>query len=73
MTKPNGFFRDAEGNKSYGRMASFVLAIGGIILALFGKDYGAMLASSFAFYGADKARQGYVEGKRATPDSSGNP
>lgn len=58
-----GFFKDSTGNRSYGRMASFCLVIGGIFLALAGRDYGAMLASALAFYATSKAQQAYSEGK----------
>jgi len=70
---PLGFFQDSAGDWSYGRMTSFVLAIGGIILALLGRDYGAVLASSFAFYGASKAQQAYSEGKALESTGKINP
>lgn len=69
----NGFFRDSTGAKSYGRLASFVLVIGGIILGLAGRDYGAMLASAVAFYAASKATQGYTEGKSVESTGKINP
>lgn len=61
-----GFFRDSSGNRSFGRMASFCLVIGGIFLALIGRDYGAMLASALAFYATSKAQQAYSEGKNGS-------
>jgi len=66
-----GFFRDSTGNRSYGRMASFCLVIGGIFLALVGRDYGAMLASALAFYATSKAQQAYTEGKNGTTGTNG--
>lgn len=66
----NGFFRDSAGAKSYGRLASFMLVIGGILLGLAGRDYGAMLASAVAFYATSKAQQAYTEGKNATTDKT---
>lgn len=66
-----GFFRDSTGNRSYGRMASFCLVIGGIFMALVGRDYGAMLASALAFYATSKAQQAYTEGKNGTTGTNG--
>ena len=61
--KGYGFFRDLSGNRSYGRLASFLLVLGGIILGLAGRDYGAMLTAAVGFYTASKLQQGYSEGK----------
>lgn len=73
MTEPLGFFKDSQGNRSFGRLASFILCLGGIILALAGKDYGAMLASAFGFYTASKLQQGYSEGKSVESTGKINP
>lgn len=61
--KPLGFFKDSTGNRSYGRLASFMLTLGGIILGLAGRDYGAMLTAAVGFYAASKSVQAYTEGK----------
>lgn len=55
--KPLGFFYDSRGCKSYGRLASFMLTIGGIILGLAGRDYGAMLTAAVGFYATSKSVQ----------------
>lgn len=70
--KPLGFFRDSTGNRSFGRLASFILTLGGILLGLAGRDYGAMLTVAFGFYSASKLQQAYSEGKNATTDKTGN-
>ena len=73
MNKPLGFFRDSSGDKSYGRLASFLLTLGGIILGLVGRDYGTMLASALGFYAASKAQQAYSEGKSVESTGKINP
>jgi hypothetical protein len=55
------FFRDSDGNWSFGRLASFILVIGAIMAALLSKDYGAMLATALGFYSASKAQQAIKE------------
>ena len=69
----NGFFRDSTGAKSYGRLASFLLVIGGIILGLAGRDYGAMLTAAVGFYTASKLQQAYTEGKSVESTGKINP
>lgn len=73
MSKPNGFFHDENGDKSYGRLASEQLVLGGILLGLIGRDYGAMLASGVTFYLISKAKQGYTEGKALESTGKINP
>lgn len=64
-----GFFHDSTGARSYGRLASFLLVLGGILLGVAGRDYGAMLTAAAAFYAASKANQSVSEvwGKDAQP------
>ena len=68
-----GFFHDSTGARSYGRLASFLLVLGGILLGVAGRDYGAMLASAVAFYSASKLHQGYTEGKSFESTGKINP
>ena len=69
MMKSNGFFYDFQGNKSYGRMASFLLVLAAIGRAFVGNQDSAaavitaQLASAVALYTASKAQQAYTEGK----------
>ena len=64
-----GFFHDSTGARSYGRLASFLLVLGGILLGVAGRDYGAMLASAVAFYASSKVNQSINEvwGEDAQP------
>jgi len=73
VSKPNGFFHDSTGARSYGRLASFLLVLGGILLGVAGRDYGAMLTAAAAFYATSKANQAYVEGKALEPTGKINP
>jgi len=58
-----GFFHDSTGARSYGRLASFLLVLGGILLGVAGRDYGAMLTAAVGFYAASKSAQAFTEGK----------
>lgn len=73
MNKPLGFFRDSSGNRSYGRLASFLLVLGGILLGLVGRDYGAMLTAAVGFFTASKLQQAYTEGKSVESTGKINP
>lgn len=68
MRGPSGYFQDSDGNWSYGRLASFLLVLGGIICALAGRDYGAMLTAAVGFYASSKAQQAYSEGRNGKPE-----
>jgi len=67
-----GFFRDSTGNRSYGRLASFVLVLGGIILGFGGGGYGTMLSAALGFYISSKGTQAIesVWGKKATDEQN---
>jgi len=52
-----GFFHDSTGARSYGRLASFLLVLGGILLGVAGRDYGAMLTAAVGFYATSKSVQ----------------
>ena len=73
MKTPLGFFQDSAGDRSYGRLASFMLVIGGIISALLGKDYGAILTAAVGFYVTSKSAQAFTEGKALESTGKINP
>lgn len=67
-----GFFTDSDGNRSYGRMASFCLVLGAIVLGLFGRmdPIATFLTTALGFYAASKATQAYCERKHC--DATGS-
>lgn len=73
MSNRYGFFQDSTGNRSYGRLASFLLVLGGILLGLVGRDYGAMLTAAVSFFTASKLQQAYTEGKSVESTGKINP